>query len=229
MTTPYLHAAWFASVEAATEYLKVARSLDGVREAAGFRADSSGAEMSKAVPNLQRLDIPRLRERPAQAWVLAELTSLGVGVELAERFGPLGEPGDAEFSGELLHVALLHQISEVAGPVAGDGHFADAHQFGVLGVDSPTAEWEVHRWYEQHRLVEVADMPGMIRTRRFAVVAGTAKYGVLYEFPSIEARREGFWAMSESRAAQDQTHPNAPLVGYTVHAPGAPFVGTKFA
>jgi hypothetical protein len=226
--TPYLHAAWLPDEELVGQYQKVVGALPGVLQTAGYRAAEKSEAMQTLGKDLSRLDIPGLRERPAKAWVLAELESLTVGGELAELLGEPDASSADPISGEILAQALLHEINDVPGPLPGDGGFAPAHQFGVYGLDSVKAEWRLHLWYERHRLVEVATMPGMIRTRRYAVIAGPARCGILYEFPSVQARLEGFEAFSEAKGL-DPNHPNAPLRDYTVHAPGAPFVGSRIS
>ena len=224
--TPYLHAAWLPDESLVDEYEKLVGEVPGVVRTAAYRSAEKSEAMQTLAKDLSRLDIPGLRERPAKAWVLAELESLNAGAEVA---GLLGEPDATSahpIAGEILTQVLLHEINDVPGPLSGDGEFAPAHQFGVYGLNSVNAEWRLHVWYERHRLVEVATMPGMIRTRRYAVVAGPARCGILYEFPSVEARLEGFEAESEAKGL-DPNHHNAPLREYTVHAPGAPFIGSR--
>src|SRR5829696_1782056 len=182
--TPYLHAAWLPDESLVEEYQKVLGTVPGVVGVAAYRAAPKSDAMQTLAKDLSRLDIPGLRERPAKAWVLSELASLTTGAEVAELLGEPDATSAHPIAAEVLAQVLLHETNDVPGPVAGDGEFAPAHQFGVYGLDSVNAEWRLHVWYERHRLVEVATMPGMIRTRRYAVVAGPARCAILYEFPS---------------------------------------------
>ena len=51
-------------------------------------------------------------------------------------------------------------------------------------------EEEVMAWYAQSRMRGMATLPGTVRTRALASVAGWAKHGILYEYVSLEARNE---------------------------------------
>jgi alkanesulfonate monooxygenase SsuD/methylene tetrahydromethanopterin reductase-like flavin-dependent oxidoreductase (luciferase family) len=223
--TAYLHAAWFGAAEHAAAYLSVARSTHGVSHAAAFRAAAHSEAMKTLATQLSRLADAQVG--PARRyWVLANLSSLAVAVELAEMLGEPRGPRTHELAAHVLDQALMHKISDVPGPERGGGEFAPAQQLGVIAVKSVAAEWLLHSWYERRRLIEVATMPGMTRTRRYSVVAGQAKFGILYEFLSIEDRIAGFEARSESKGL-DPSHPNAALVDYTIHMPGAPFIGER--
>jgi hypothetical protein len=69
-------------------------------------------------------------------------------------------------------------------------------------------------------------MPGSIRTRKLACVAGWAKHAVLYEFTSLEARMENFEEPHEMLALDDREWTSR-IVRYTIHAPGSPTVGRR--
>jgi hypothetical protein len=99
-------------------------------------------------------------------------------------------------------------------------------QFGVLNVKAVANEWQINEWYERLRLLAVATIEGQVRTRRYVSVAGRAKYGILYEFVSLEARLAGFEEPHEAKSL-DNSHPTSALRRYTVHAPGAPFIGVR--
>jgi hypothetical protein len=69
-------------------------------------------------------------------------------------------------------------------------------------------------------------MPGSISTRVMLSVAGWAKYSVLYEFTSLEARLEHFEKGHEA-LAKDENEWSGRLVRYTMHTPGSPTVAKR--
>lgn len=225
--TPYLHIGWLPDESLVDEYLQAVKSVPGVLETAAYRREERSEDMRELGASLARLDNARMLETPAQAWVLIELDSLAAAASIGELLG-LPEGSESHPIAEhVLNQSIMHEINRIEGPEDGCGRsFAPAHQFGVLSVNSLDAEWQLHLWYERLRLIEVATIPGMIRTRRYSVVAGQAKWGILYEFPSIQARLDGFEALTESKVLDD-SHPNAALRRYTVHTPGAPFIGSR--
>jgi hypothetical protein len=227
-----LYAAWLRpSDDVATEsphgseFLSAVAKLDGVGHTALYRLSQGGSAMKELSTRLSRIDHPALAEgRPAE-FVLAELESLDVAVDVGNAFGATSDEPRAEYG--LVDQALFHEIDYVAGPadVAG-GEFAPAVQFGVLNVKAVANEWQINEWYERLRLLAVAAIEGQVRTRRYVSVAGRAKYAILYEFLSLEARLVGFEEPHEAKSLDDR-HPTSALRRYTVHAPGAPFVGVR--
>ncbi len=57
-------------------------------------------------------------------------------------------------------------------------------------------------------------------------VAGWAKYSVMYEFTSLQARMEGFELPHEALAL-DEKNWTGRVVRYTQHTPGSPTVGER--
>jgi hypothetical protein len=72
----------------------------------------------------------------------------------------------------------------------------------------------------------MAAMPGTIAARVMLGAAGWAKFSVMYEFVSVEARQKNFEEKHEalSQAEVPWTHR---VHDYTVHAPGSPSVATR--
>ena len=66
---------------------------------------------------------------------------------------------------------------------------APAIQMGSFRAMDLETEFDTAAWYAQYRLPAMARMPGSVATRVMVSVAGWAKYSILYEFTSLEARR----------------------------------------
>lgn len=109
---------------------------------------------------------------------------------------------------------------------AGDGAPAPAIQMGTLRPRSIESEFDLIRWYAQYRLPSMAAMPGVVRTRKWAGIAGWPKHGILYEFESLAHRLEHFEKPHESLAL-DPTHWTNKITRASVHAPGSPFIGER--
>jgi len=101
-----------------------------------------------------------------------------------------------------------------------------AIQMGSFRAKSLEDELDLGAWYAQYRLPAMARMPGSIRSRKLVSVTGWAKHAVLYEFTSLEARRENFEDTHERLALEDEEWTNR-VITYTQHAPGSPSVGRR--
>lgn len=101
-----------------------------------------------------------------------------------------------------------------------------AIQMGSFRTANLENEFDVGPWYAQYRLPAMAKMPGCIAARVMLSAAGWAKYSVLYEFTSLEARLEHFEIGHESEAL-DEDEWSGKLVRYTMHTPGSPTVGQR--
>ncbi|NNE86293.1 MAG: hypothetical protein HKN28_20205 [Alphaproteobacteria bacterium] len=101
-----------------------------------------------------------------------------------------------------------------------------AIQMGSFRTANLENEFDVGPWYAQYRLPAMAKMPGCIAARVMLSAAGWAKYSVLYEFTSLEARLEHFEIGHESEAL-DENEWSGKLVRYTMHTPGSPTVGQR--
>lgn len=101
-----------------------------------------------------------------------------------------------------------------------------AIQMGSFRALDFETELDVGAWYAQYRLPAMARMPGCIAARVMVSVAGWAKYSVLYEFTSLEARMEHFEKPHEALALDEQEWTGR-VVRKLHHPPGSPTVGRR--
>ena len=101
-----------------------------------------------------------------------------------------------------------------------------AIQMGSFRALDLETEFDVGAWYAQYRLPAMARMPGCIAARVMVSVAGWAKYSVLYEFTSLEARMENFEKPHEALALDEQEWTGR-VVRKLNHSPGSPTVGRR--
>ena len=101
-----------------------------------------------------------------------------------------------------------------------------AIQMGSFRTAKLENEFDVGAWYAQYRLPAMARMPGCIAARVMLSVAGWAKYSVLYEFTSLEARMANFEKPHEALALDEQEW-SGRVIRYTMHTPGSPTVGER--
>ena len=100
-----------------------------------------------------------------------------------------------------------------------------AIQMGSFRTKTLDDEFDLAAWYAQYRLPAMSRMPGCIATRKLVSVAGWAKHSVMYEFLSLEARREHF--QNHESLALDETVWTNKIITYTLHAPGSPSIGKR--
>ena len=125
-------------------------------------------------------------------------------------------------------MSLTTEITRVEGPAAKD-YTEGMLPAPCLQVGSYNCTWqqeeEMHAWYTQWRMRAMATLPGCVRTRRLASVAGWAKHGVLYEFVSLEMRNEYFLkhelADPEMKAWSDR------FVRNLMHAPRGSYLAKR--
>lgn len=101
-----------------------------------------------------------------------------------------------------------------------------AIQMGSFRIGDLANEFDVGAWYAQYRLPHMAGMKGCIAARVMVSVAGWAKYSVLYEFTSLQARMDSFELPHEALAL-DEGEWTGRVVRYTQHTPGSPTVGER--
>lgn len=65
-------------------------------------------------------------------------------------------------------------------------------QFGSLRCSSLEGEHYAGRWYAEYRLPHMTTTPGCISARTYLANYGWSKFGVLYEFTSLQARLDNF-------------------------------------
>jgi len=131
---------------------------------------------------------------------------------------------------EGVRTAVFTREASVDGPSRqsqpGDSEPAPAIQMGTLRPRSVEAEFDLIKWYAQYRLPSMAQMPGVVRTRKWAGIAGWPKHGILYEFESLAHRLEHFERPHESLALEPGHWTNR-ITRASVHAPGSPFIGER--
>ena len=117
-------------------------------------------------------------------------------------------------------VNLMTEYGRVEGPAAktyqGGMMLSDCIQLGTYNTTWQNEE-ELLAYYKQGRLPHMAVMPGCVRTRKLASVAGWAKHGVLYEFTSLEARNKNFIGHGDAKMKAW----SANMVPRLMHAPGS--------
>jgi len=86
-------------------------------------------------------------------------------------------------------------------------------------------EEDVMAWYAQSRMPATKTLPGAVRTRQLASVAGWAKHSILYEYTSLEARNKSYMSMEEGRP--DMKAWADRVVAKLVHAPGSANLATR--
>ncbi len=86
-------------------------------------------------------------------------------------------------------------------------------------------EEELLAWYAQWRLPAMEKLPGMVRTRKLASVAGWAKHALIYEWTSLEARNQ-VWSTYENEHPEMKAW-SARMVPKLTHAPGSANVALR--
>lgn len=112
---------------------------------------------------------------------------------------------------------ILMTFARIDGPAIKNGKF----RIGDL-----KNEFDVWAWYVQYRLPHMAQMKGCIAARVMVSVTGWAKYSVLYEFTSLQARMDSFDLPHEALAL-DEEEWTVRVIRYTQHTPGSPTVGER--
>ena len=101
-----------------------------------------------------------------------------------------------------------------------------AIQMGSFRINEIDKEFDLGSWYTQDRLPAMAKMSGCIGARVMLSVAGWAKYSVLYEFTSLEARLENFEKQQESLMLNEKEW-SGKVIRSTMHSPGSPTVAQR--
>ncbi len=79
-------------------------------------------------------------------------------------------------------------------------------------------------WYARWRMPAMSKLPGCVRTRKLASVAGWAKHAILYEFTSLAARNHFLRTHEDGDANREWTDK---VVRSLVHAPGSANVACR--
>jgi hypothetical protein len=226
----YLYASWLGfgdrlgqDITASTLLTNVG-ALEVFGPLAVYRLTGGGKTMADLGRRVARLELdPSLRN--TQFVVLLELhtakAALGSdGLRAALRHKVL-DPLAVPVSFESLFIESEHTI----GPEKLDSAtFGEAIQFGTFSMKDVESEWAVADWYESLRLPAIGEMAGAHRARRLFSVCGEPKFGILYEFASLELRHQHFEGAHE-KYALDESHPTGRIVTRTIHTPMSPSVG----
>lgn len=123
-------------------------------------------------------------------------------------------------SGE--RVNIMAEAARVDGPerpgYAGGMGLGPCIQIGQFNC-TPQSEEDMLAWYAQWRMPAMTRLPGCIRTRKLASVAGWAKHAILYEFVSLAARNQHFTRHEDQRP--DMIAWGDRVVAQLTHAPGS--------
>jgi len=211
-------------------YLPYLRTLPGVAWVAQYGHEGGGAKMADLVTNV----IGRTTEQIGQGTQFLIL----VGAPSPHTFfnphiDDLSWPDGFEAMLALQRghrSAVMVEVHRTTGP---DGESTPLGgppgpyiQMGSFCMANIEKEFELGKWYAQHRLPYMAQMPGCIATRKYVGVAGWAKHAVMYEFTSAEARLQQFEIKHETHDLDaDVWHTN--VLPFTVHSPGSPLIGPR--
>jgi hypothetical protein len=117
---------------------------------------------------------------------------------------------------------VMVEAARVSGPEE-KGYADGVRMAPCIQIGSFNCPWEheeeVLAWYAQWRMRAMETLPGCIRTRRLASVAGWAKHAILYEFTSREARDRYFAHHEDDRPCMKAWSDR--VVPYLIHAPGS--------
>ncbi len=93
-------------------------------------------------------------------------------------------------------------------------------QIGSFNPGAGQDEDELASWYATWRMPCMEKLPGCVRVRKYASVAGWAKHAILYEFVSAAARNDNFIDHESPHPEQEAWSDR--VVRQLVHAPGSP-------
>jgi hypothetical protein len=209
------------------EHVSEVSSLAGVVQAGGYSVVSGGEAMKELAEGLHRLDMgPEFHYTPPSYFLVTEIETLEDAFRLEPRFAALSELAPRVGLRVLLR-ALYAPISYVAGPEDHeDRTLSPVVQCGTFSVVAPDDEWDLLDWYEVHKMARFREIPGGVRARRLVSVAGPTKFGVIYEFGTLEDRERRF--EGEEALGLDTSHPYGRMVERIRHAPMSPTVGERF-
>jgi hypothetical protein len=243
---PFLRVAWLAagdgksgSRDFAREYVRLIEACSETRETTVFELAPAGARQQAIIDHMKSMgramDVSEaLRVKP-DLLVFTELDTLDAGLALQRHLRD--HPGKTAPGGPTVVAHGLYQeVTYTAGPdvdKARPSGIGPAIQFGLFDMRSEDDEWEVNEWYRTRRLVSISTLPGAIRARRYVSVAGgPARFGILYEFVSLEARIEHFEPMNARDHELDAPAPGSDgvvnprlIADRTVHPPMSPSIG----
>ena len=212
-----------------SEYLPMLRERPGILHAAHY-ASIPQREMRHNRKVLERTkddDVP-----PGDRYILF------VAAEDANVFG---DPSPSELLASLpqsmrdrlarregVRENIMVEAARVSGPE--EQSYTEGMKLSpCIQIGSFTCGWrneeELLAWYTQWRMRAMETLPGSIRTRKLASVAGWAKHSVLYEFTSRDMRDRYFAHHEDDRP--DMKDWSDRTVSYITHAPGSANVATR--
>ena len=86
-------------------------------------------------------------------------------------------------------------------------------------------EEEMLAWYAQSRMPAMEKLPGCVRTRKLASVAGWAKHAIFYEYTSLEARNKSYLTLEDGKPEMKAWSDR--MVAKLIHAPGSANLATR--
>lgn len=214
------------------EYLPQLRARPGYAWVAHYKTLPRTPHFAKIREVLKRTDVPGLNTGCQYAILVGAVNALTL-------FSPSALDLEAAQTGRARDMLELRQgvqsyiyseFARVNGPeynlrVPGTTP-APAIQMGTLRMKTVADEHDLAKWYAQYRLPHMARMPGSIATRVMACVHGWPKFGVLYEFASLQARHDNFEVPHESLGL-DESQWTGRIARNNMHAPGSPIVGER--
>jgi len=215
------------------EYLPSLQARPGYAWAAHYKAGAKeGSGMGDVRKRLGRMDDPSVGKG-------TQYLMLAGAVEPTTLAAPNVFSDDIKLSAEAkkmlrrrkgVRTCLFSVFARVDGPEIGRRPPGTTPgpviQMGSFRTRTLEDEYDVVAWYAQHRLPAIANMPGTIAARVMLCAAGWAKFSVMYEFTSVEARQRNFEERHETLSKKDVPWTHR-VHEYTVHAPGSPTVGTR--
>ena len=212
------------------DYLPRLQSSPGCLWAAHYKA---GAKEGSGMQSI-RDNLPRAQDNIGQGSQYIQLVGSASVATLTGNNKFINDPGLSnlkELNKRISSRACIFQVvSRVDGPetilktpAITPGPVIQMGSFRTKTIED---EFDVCSWYTQHRLPAIARLPGCITARTMLSAAGWAKFSVLYEFTSLEARQKNFEEKHEALGLTDDkwTHK---IHNYTVHAPGSPSVAER--
>ena len=119
---------------------------------------------------------------------------------------------------------IMAEEARVHGPAAAQPaaamELSPCIQIGSFNAGADQDEDELAAWYAQWRLPCMEKLPGCVRVRKYASVAGWAKHAIVYEFTSVAARNDNFLDHESPHPEQEAWSDR--VVRKLVHAPGSP-------
>jgi hypothetical protein len=204
----------------------VVEAMGAFGPTAAYLLALGGVAMSELRQRLSRLEWP-VSLRSPDTMVITRLSELRPLFSENGARAVLRQAVDEGARARDSYNALYLGFSPVVGPEENLGdRFGAAVQLGTFSMDDHEADWDLAQWYEETRLPAIERSPGAHRAQRLVALTGVTKFGVLYEFTSLEAR-ERYFEQREEKNSLDASHATGRVVSRTVHAPWSPSVGRR--